>query len=305
MSEAFAMTRINLDIDLLRTLVAFADTGSFKETSLAVARSLSAVSMQMRRLEELIGHELFAKRGRDVALTEKGVQLVFQARQILSLHDGVVRTWRDPAAIPRVVLGIPDDYASLILPEVFEVLAGRYPSVAMEVITDTSPMLVDHLANHRLDLAVLATSIPQRTDVVLRKEPIVWVTSPRHDIHRHRPLKLAVFSDESPVYRATIAALRAVAENDAVPFEFRVSLKSKNWSVIATAAAAGLAVATMARAVVPDGLRVLGVEDGFPDLGDLYIVLRGLPEAQAHGTASLIEGILDVFRKKMRVEPDA
>ena len=290
--------KVNFDIDLLRTLVAFADAGSFKGAAQLVLRSQPAVSMQMRRLEELVGHPLFTKRGREMVFTEKGEQLAQQARQILALHDKVVSTWRGADDVGgRVVLGLPDDYAALLLPDIFSELTRSWPNVSVEVIVNTTPVLMEQLDNGQLDLAILATLTPHRSDVILRKEPVVWTTSANHDAHLQRPLKLAVFSDESPVYRATIAALRATTPADQSPLEFRIGVKSKSWTVLVAAASAGFAVTTMARCVVPPGLRILTAADGFPELDHIYIVMRGTPDTQSIATSRLAEKILEAFRR--------
>lgn len=289
--------KVNLDIDLLRTLVAFADAGSFKGAAQLVLRSQPAVSMQMRRLEELVGHPLFTKRGREMVFTDKGEQLAQQARQILALHDKVVTTWRGGDAGGRVVLGLPDDYAALLLPDIFAELARSWPNVSVEVIVNTTPVLLEQLDNGQLDLAIIATQAPKRSDVILRKEPVVWATSPNHDTHLQRPLKLAVFSDESPVYRATIAALRDSAREGESSPDFRIAVKSKSWTVLLASATAGFAVTTMARCVVPPGLRILGPADGFPDPGHVHIVMRGTPDTQSIATSRLAERILEAFRR--------
>jgi DNA-binding transcriptional LysR family regulator len=288
--------KVNLDIDLLRTLVAFADAGSFKGAARLVFRSQPAVSMQMRRLEEIVGQPLFARRGRDTVFTDKGEQLAQQARQILTLHDRLVTTWRGDDAGGRVLLGLPDDYAALFLPDIFTELARSRPGASMEISVNTTPVLIEQLDNGQLDLAILATQAPKRSDVILRKEPVVWASSPDHDTHRQRPLPLAVFSDDSPVYRATIAALSDSVRESEATLDFRISVKSKSWTVLAAAAKAGFAVTTMARCVVPPGLRILGPDDGFPDLGHIHIVMRGTRDTQSIATSHLAERILDAFR---------
>lgn len=288
--------KVNLDIDLLRTLVAFADAGSFKGAAQLVFRSQPAVSMQMRRLEELVGHALFVKRGRDMAFTDQGEQLAQQARQLLTLHDRLVATWRGGDGGGHVLLGLPDDYAALFLPDIFTELASSWPGASVEVSVNTTPVLIEQLDDGQLDLAILATQAPKRADVILRKEPVVWVSSPNHDTHRQRPVPLALFSDESPVYRATIAALHDSVRESEATLDFRISVKSKSWTVLAAAAKAGFAVTTMARCVVPPGLRILGPADGFPDLGDIHIVMRGTRDTQSIATSHLAERILEAFR---------
>lgn len=288
--------KINLEIELLRTLVAFADCGSFKGAAQLVFRSQPAVSMQMKRLEDLAGHPLFERRGREVVFTERGMQLALHARQILASHDRVVDELLGEKIDGRVRIGIPDDYAMLFLPNVLKEFADHYPNVSLDIVANTTPVLSRRLDNADLDLAILATRTPDEKDLVLRREPIVWVTAPGHDVHTRRPLVLALFSDESPIYRATITALQefSAAEDDS--FDFRIGVKSKNWAVLTTAAASGFAVATMARCVVAPGLRILTADDGFPALGDIHVVMRGSPDSQSLATSRLSEKILSTFR---------
>ncbi|MDG2535886.1 LysR substrate-binding domain-containing protein [Sphingomonas sp. HITSZ_GF] len=286
--------RINLDLELLRTLVAFADTGSFKRAAQLVYRSQPAVSMQMRRLEDLLGHALFTKQGRGVTFTEKGLQLVAQARQIVIAHDRLVDQMHGAKVEGRVRLGIPDDYAVVILPAVLRRLNARFPGVNVDIVANTSPVLVQMLAAGDLDLAILAAANPEPEDLVLRREPIAWVTSSEHDTHLRRPLPLALFADESPIYRATIAAL--TGRSDAEALDFQIVLRSKSASVLVAAAMGGFAVATMARCVVPVGLTILSERDGVPDAGHIHVVMRATQDSQSLATSRLTGDILDSFR---------
>lgn len=293
--------KINFDMDLLRTLIAFADTGSFKGAAQLVCRTQPTISMQMKRLEELVGHNLFEKKGRDLVFTEEGNRLAIQARQILALHDSVVDEWHKQEAVEgHIKLGIPDDYTNLVLPHVLEKFSERYNKISLEVVTNTSPVLTRLLQEGNLDMAVLATKTPEEQDVVLRREEIVWVTSPEHDTHRKSPLPLALFSDESPVYKATLASLQKVSLEAGNPLRYKINVTSKSWGALTAAAAHGYAVTTMARSVVPDTLRVLSEEDGFPSLGHVTLVLRGTPDTQSIATSHLAQKILDFFRLDTR-----
>ncbi|MFT4253630.1 MAG: LysR substrate-binding domain-containing protein [Caulobacter sp.] len=287
--------RINLDLELLRTLVAFADTGSFKQAAQIVFRSQPAVSMQMRRLEDLLGQELFDKQGRTVRLTEKGLQLVAQARQIMIAHDRLVDQMHGAKVEGKLRLGIPDDYAVIILPAVLRRLNARYPGVTVDIVADTSPVLIKMLASGDLDLAVLATTNTETDDLVLRREPIVWVASAEHAAHLRRPLPLALFADESPIYRATIGALTGRSEAEAL--DFQIVLRSKSASVLIAAAMAGFAVATMAQCVAPPGLNILSGQDGLPDAGSIHVVLRATRDSQSLATSQLTREILETFRQ--------
>jgi len=287
--------KINIDLDLLRTLVAFADTGSFKLASKLVFRSQPAVSMQMKKLEGLAGQQLFERQGRDVVLTPLGEQMVQNARELLSTHDRLVDQLRGAEVRGDVRIGMPDDYAHLVLSHVLHRFDQHYPAVTLHISTSTTPVLEELLQNGKLDIAILATLQPRPMDIILAKEPIVWVGSEEGDSFARRPLVLALFSDESPVYRATIAALRAMPGSNGEGLEYRVGVLSKSSAVLLAVAATGFAVATMARCVVPRGFRILGAADGFPKLGDVYIVVRATPDSQSSAAAKLIERIADGF----------
>lgn len=286
---------INLDLELLRTLVAFADTGSFKTAALHVFRSQSAVSMQMKRLEGLTGQTLFERRGREVVLSDAGLTLVVGARRLLAAHDRILEEMRGQEVRGEVRIGMPEDYAPLVLPRMLHGFKEHYPGVSLNILTDTTPILEKKLSGGELDIAILATLAPLASDVTLTRQPIVWVTSRHHDAHVRRPLLLALFSDESPVYQATVAALNAFDTGADDAITFRIAVLSKSSSVLATVAASGFAVATMARGVAPETLRILSEEDGFPDPGHVDIVLRASPDSQSVATAALLNRIVNEF----------
>jgi DNA-binding transcriptional LysR family regulator len=287
--------RVNLDLELLRTLIAFADSGSFKRAAQMVFRSQPAVSMQMRRLEDLVGHALFTKRGREIVFTEKGLQLATQARHLLTEHDRLVDQMHGAKVEGKIRLGTPDDYALVLLPAILRRLGSHFPGVTVEIVANTSPLLVGMLARGDLDLAILATAQTEPDDLVLRREPIAWVGSPDHDTHLRRPLPLALFADDSPIYCATMSALTGRSNTSAV--DFRIVVRSKSWSVLTAAAMAGFAVATMARCVVPPGLAILPARDGLPNPGHIHLVMRGTRDSQSLATSRLTSDILGSFRQ--------
>lgn len=154
---------------------------------------------------------------------------------------------------------MPNDYALTLLSAILQHFASFHGGVPLEVVTNTSPRLIKLLETGELDLAILATDRPRNEDVELRREPIEWVASPDHDLTR-RPLALALFSDESLIYRATIASLPGLAvAGDQSSVDVRIGLRSSSWSALTAAAATGFAVATMARSVVAPGLCRLGL----------------------------------------------
>ena len=288
--------RINLDIELLRTFVAFADTGSFKQASKLVFRSQPAVSMQMKRFEELVGRPLFTKKGRDLVLTEAGLSMVSHARQLLSMHDNIVDDLHGQDITGKVRIGIPDDYAMLFLPNILKRFATLHPDVTLEIKSEGTSNLSKDLNEGKLDIAILAAQEPQPDDIILRKDPIVWVTAQGENIHTIRPVNLALFLDDSPIDKNTLAALQKHKAAEDNPLDCRIVLESKSWPVITIAALSGFAVAIMAKSVVVSGLKILTEEDGFPNLGHIHIVMRSTPDTQSLATSRLAEQIMDDFR---------
>ncbi|WP_417624307.1 LysR substrate-binding domain-containing protein [Paremcibacter congregatus] len=297
--------KINLDIELLRTFVAFADTGSFKQASKLVFRSQPAVSMQMKRFEDLVGQPLFTKKGRELVLTEAGLSMVSHARQLLSMHDNIVDNLRGQAIKGKVRIGIPDDYAMLFLPNILKRFAALHPDVSLEIKSKGSSNLSQDLNEGKLDIAILAAHEPQPNDIILRKDPIVWVTAQGDTIHTRRPVDLALFLDDTPIDKNTLATLQKHKVSEENPLDCRIVLESKSWPAITIAALSGFAVSIMAQSVVVPGLRVLSEKDGFPDLGHIYIVIRSTPDTQSLATSYLAKELMDDFRNEVPVTAGA
>ena len=134
-----------LDIDQLRTFVAIADSGSFTRAADVVHKTQSAVSMQMKRLEERLGKPVFERDGRHSRLTEDGERLLDYARRMLRLNSECIASFADAELAGRVRLGVPDDYADRYLPEILARFSRSNPKVEVTVVCEPSPMLIERL----------------------------------------------------------------------------------------------------------------------------------------------------------------
>jgi len=263
-----------LDPDLLRTFVAIVDAGGFTQAARQVHRTQSAVSMQVRRLEETLDRVLFQRDGRGVQLAPDGEALLGYARRLLKLHDEAVAALTRPDLAGLVRIGTPDDYVDRFLPEILARFARAFPRVQVEVLCETSVNLRRLLAEGRLDLAVLTAgcALSGETGEVLRREPVVWATAERHLAHEQEPLPLALFQSGC-VFRDW-----ALASLDGIGRPYRIAYTSASFSSILAAVTAGLAVTALCRSVLPTGVRPLGVEEGFPPLPQTALTLhRGKP----------------------------
>src|ERR671914_736699 len=142
-----------IDVDQLRTFIAIAETGSFTRAADIVHKTQSAVSMQMKRLEERLNRAIFARDGRASKLTEDGERLLDYARRIIKLNVEALAAFSDAELAGRVRLGVPDDYADRYLPEIMARFSRAYPGVELTVMCEPSVELVKRVEENELDLA--------------------------------------------------------------------------------------------------------------------------------------------------------
>lgn len=258
-----------LDLDQLQTFVAITDTGSFTKAADEVFRTQSAVSMQMRRLEERIGKPLFEKDGRSNRLTSEGERLLNYARRMLRLNQETLAAFDDKSLEGQVRIGVPDDYADRFLPEIMGRFARSNPRIEMSVICEPTLNLAELIRRGQIDIA-LVTQCEDVAPEVVRREPLLWVTSASHAIHEEPVVPLAVG-------RPTCAWRRAATQTlDYSGRDYRVLFTSWSATVVIAAVLSGLAVSVLAECALRPGMRVLGEADGFAPLPDCQIgILRG------------------------------
>ena len=146
---------VPLDLDQLQTFISIADTGSFTRAAEEVHRTQSAVSMQMRRLEERIGKPLFEKDGRTNKLTEDGEKLLGYARRMIRLNRETMAAFDDSSLQGHIRIGTPDDYADRFLPEIMARFSRSNPRVELSVVCEPTFNLVEHIKRGNLDLALV------------------------------------------------------------------------------------------------------------------------------------------------------
>src|SRR5947207_10425547 len=181
-----------IDVDQLRTFIAIVETGSFTKAAEVVHKTQSAVSMQMKRLEERLGKAIFARDGRASKLTEDGERLLDYAQRIVKLNAEALNSIANAALSGRVRLGVPDDYADRYLPEVMARFSRSHPEVELTVLCEPTAQLVELIDVGDLDLAIITHCDASRPTEVIRRERLLWVTSNRHSTHHESPLPLAI-----------------------------------------------------------------------------------------------------------------
>jgi len=260
---------VMLDLDQLRTFVAIAESRSFTRAADIVHKTQSAVSMQMRRLEERIGKPIFARDGRMSRLTEDGERLLGYARRMVRLSDETIAAFDETELTGSVRLGTPDDYADRFLPEILARFARSNPRVEVSVVCEPSLMLMEMAKTGDIDLAIVTACGVMETEVI-RQEPLLWVTSSAHQTEEEEILPLAL-SKAPCIWRS--AGLDALAT---VGRKYRVRYTSGNSAALSAAVLAGLAVTVVAESALRPGMRVLSEAEGFPRLPSCEIgIIRG------------------------------
>jgi DNA-binding transcriptional LysR family regulator len=275
-----------LDNDHLRTLVAIAETGSFTRAADIVHKTQSAVSMQIRKLEERLGREIFGKEGRAAKLTPDGEKLLDYAYRMLRLNDEVISAFRGEKLTGSVKLGVPDDYAERYLPEIMARFTASNPGIEVAVVCEPTPALVENMQACEIDLAIITHSKQRDIGEIIREEKLLWVSSQRHCVHEARPLPLALGRDTCNWRRAAVARLEARG----VPH--RVLYTSWNSSAVGAAVLAGLAVGVLPESAIRPGMRVLTEQEGFDPLPTVKIALLRNAKRHDHVIDALADHII-------------
>ncbi len=256
-----------LDVDQLRTFIAIAETGSFTRAAEVVNKTQSAVSMQMKRLEERLERPIFARDGRASKLTDDGQRLLDFARRIVKLNVETIAAFSDAEMSGRVRLGVPDDYADRYLPEIMARFSRVYPGVELSVICEPSVDLLERIDANELDLAIVTNCESKRASETFRRERLLWVTSSRHATHAEERVPLALGRPTCSWRGIACERLETVAR------PYRVLYSSSNAGAVAAAVLAGLAVSVLPESGLRTGMRVLSPADGFPDLPSCHVGL--------------------------------
>ncbi|WP_421916114.1 LysR family transcriptional regulator [Mesorhizobium sp.] len=279
----------NLDSDLLRTFVAVADTGNFTKAAERAGRTQSAVSMQMKKLEDMVGNSLFERGSRGVALTRRGGELIGNARRIVSLLDETAASMAAPPLGGPVRIGIPEEYGHAILSRALGAFAKRNAKVEVTVRYAHSGAQIAALEADELDLAVVFEWEDLFGGEVLMHDPTVWVTSNLHQMHEERPVPIALYN------RAGWCKDFAIKSLEQRGLAYRVAYTSDTNGGLRLAVTSGLAIAPISRSNIPADCRELTAADGFGDIDSSNVVLRRNPNASGEAIDSMEEAIREAF----------
>ncbi|MBP1852543.1 LysR family transcriptional regulator [Rhizobium halophytocola] len=277
-----------LESDLLRIFLAVAEYENVTRAADVLGRTQSAVSMQVKRLEEVAGTPLFTRGPRGMTLTETGQRLLPYARRIVRLVDETTASLRVQPLDGPVRIGIPEEYNQLVLPRALAAFAERHPATEVTVMCGYSEQQTRALTAGQIDLAVVF-DVNGSSGEVLAIDPTVWVSSVAHDCHLRDPVPIGIYWNSSWCRDFAIRSLQNHGVN------YRISYTCDTTGGLKGAAAAGLAVVPLARSTIPADCRELTAAEGFPPIDASRVVLRRNRERSSPAVEELASMLRDAF----------
>ncbi|MGM0645836.1 MAG: LysR substrate-binding domain-containing protein [Thermodesulfobacteriota bacterium] len=281
----------DIDSQLLRAFVTVAELGSFTRAATKLYRTQSAVSMQVRRLEQQLGKKLLARTSRQVTLTSLGEMILPYARRILRIQEAMLTEVGQEQISGKVRLGMPDDYAAYFLPQVLSHFGLLYPNIQLEIFCELSRNLEPMVRSGEIDLAVVTRHPDHKVGHLVRREQLVWVEETQAFAHEQQPLPLALFPEGFCAFRRK--ALQAL---EAMDKSWRIMCESRGLAGIRATVSAGLAVTVVTRNTLSPNMRIIGPEQGLPELPEVEIGLLAPREGEDEATDVLASHILESLR---------
>lgn len=267
------MTAPLLDPDLLKAFLAVAEHRSFTRAAHALNRTQSAISVQIRRLEERLGTKLFQRTRAGVALTAAGQELLVYARRLLDLNAEAVDALRARRHDAVVRLGVMDDYGTIVIPPLLARFAEKHPEIRVEVETGLTATMPARLGE-AYDLVIAMHPEGRGDGELLRREQAVWAAAKSYSAKPHDTLSVALYPPGCLFRQWAADAL------DAAGRPWRLTFVSRTLAAVEAIAAQGRAITVVKAGTLPPRLRILS--DGLPPLPGADIRLhraRGLSRA--------------------------
>lgn len=253
-----------LDVDLLRTFVAIYESHSFTAAADIVGRTPSAVSLQIKKLEDQLGRALFVRSAAGVAPTPAGEQLLVHARRILRAHDeAVVEFDRDHGLGEQITIGISADYGQRLLPMVLAALARSHPTLSVEVVCGPSSDIAQQTVEGKVDLSFVGEGEALGDSPVVYRERCIWATG--GDAHHYDPLPLALVPRECLYRKWALDRLTAMGRRH------RIAYSAYSIGGIQAIVRGGLAVTVVAESALVPGMSEIPAAEGFGDLPDVEV----------------------------------
>ena len=284
------MMPANLDLDTLRALVVANELGGYGEAGARLGRTPSAISLQMKRLQQAVGTPLFRKHGRGVALTEAGEIVLHYAKRILALNDELLHTVRGASLRGSVRLGFSQDFADEILPIVLARFSALYPLVVVELRIDGNAALVDAMEKDQLDLALAIGHAEKETAEVIGSLELVWIAGKDFVTRIEQALPLVMLGPQCAFRKEAIRAL------DDAGVSWRIAAVSPSVAGVWAAARGGLGITARSALGLSSALSYGKSMFDLPALGTFPVTLHTRRADASDGVQRLREIIRESVR---------
>lgn len=278
--------RRNLDLSALRSFLTVADLGGVTRAAGALNLTQSAVSMQIKRLEETLQIGLFERRNRSLILTPAGEQMLSFARRMLHLNDEAIGKLTGDSFAGEITIGVPHDIVYPVIPRVLRRFARDFPRVQVRLISSYTTELQRDFRRGVCDIILTTERETGIGGEALASRPLRWIGAPGGEAWRQRPLQLAF--ENSCIFRSDVQ--RAL---DDAGIEWEMAVISENTRTIEATVSADLAVHTMLAGMVPSHLEEIEPNAELPELGVEIINLYCSKTAEPQ----LIQPMIDILRQ--------
>jgi len=288
------MNMANLDLDTLRTLAVAADLGGYGQAAVRLGRTPSAISLQMKRLQEDVGATLFRKDGRGVALTEAGEIVLRFGRRMLAINDELLDTIRGASLAGSVRLGCSQDFAETVLPNVLSQFTKLYPLVQMEVRIEGNAALVEAVQKNQLDLALAVGQADHPSAEVLGELDLVWIAGEDFISRFDQPLPLVLLGPQCAFRKEAIQRL------DHAKLPWRIAAVSPSLAGLWASAIGGLGITVRSSLGLPAKLVWDKAMFDLPKLPSFPITLHTQSNEMSDGVERLRTIIRDAVSETLR-----
>lgn len=259
----------NIPTDLLRTFVTIKDLGGFTSAGELLGRSQPAISLQVKKLEEILGTKLFL-RGTSLTLTADGEYLYTSAKKMLEINDEIVNKIRGENISGKVRLGIPNDFELAFLPKVLRSFSKTYPNISVEVDCEISKVIQQRYQQHFYDIILVMEDInpaDSRDTRDYRVERLEWVMAHDYDLDSEECIPLITYP-QGCVYRSMTETLLL-----SKGLSYKIVYTSPSLLGLLSAVEAGLGVTVMAHSTVPSRMKSCNYSPILPPIGQVSIGL--------------------------------
>ena len=256
----------NLDLSALRSFVTVADVGGVTRAAGYLNLTQSAVSMQIKRLEESLGLSLFLRAARKLALSPDGEQLLSYGRRMLALNDEALSLLSAQACAGEIRLGVPHDVVYPAIPGILKRMAQAYPRVRINLVSSFTILMKQDFARGAFDVMLTTEEAPDAGAEVLSSRSLVWVGAQEGNAWQRRPLRLG-FKDTCIFRPRAQSALEAAG----IPWEMATGGESEQ--AVEATVSADLAVSVRMVGSIPEGMTPIAGENQLPPVGEMKLGL--------------------------------